>query len=446
MHGSPLQEFCPERLSYRFEPALGCFCHGYDRDVHMFVLWEKSRPQWDRILQDLRTRFVIKDLRFVTWPSEDVHDNFLRLYGVPPVGSSPPSSAFRRQDVVGGGTFCLVVVEDPNSQYVFHRTFSKKTELVNRNVVAAKELYRTWSGGGYRIHSSNSLGEFFRDMSLLVGVVELDRILGSTGSTVEDPLPVSRSLAGAGGWRDFGELFSHLRRSIRYLVMRNFESLPDDLEGSDADIDALCVSPQDFAALANANVRVDDVGKFACETVVGGRVVPLDLRFVGDGYFDAAWQLDMLRRVTVHRDIVMVPSQEDHFFSLLWHAKLQKKQLTQAYRTRLLELGRTIGLGPDATDSMSQDDRIAELLGGYLYSQGYQVTSPLDPWVERNSDFASLLLGFGPLWERERTMDELLVAGALARMPALWRWRTRLTRPAASAFRRLRRWSHWRSS
>jgi hypothetical protein len=439
----PLAAFRPGRLRYRHDAQLGAFAHNYERDLHMFVLWESAREQWPVIVQDIARHFTLLDIRHITWPTSQVDDNFLRLYGSPPQGGT--GTHFKRKEIVGAGTFAVVTVEDPAPRYIYDRTFSKKVELVNRAIVEAKARYRSWTGGGFRVHSSNSLGEFFRDMTLLVGAEELTRLLARVEPYAAEPAITAASLAGADGWPNLRALFEHLVRAVDCMVLRNFEQLPTALSAGDADVDALCRSPHDVAAIANATVRVDANGKFACETLVGGAALQMDLRFVGDGYYDAAWQGDMLARSQLHHGCVVVPSPQDHFFSLLYHAKLHKRAVKPAYGPRLTALARALGLPAYGNTDLTQEDEASGLLAGFLAASHYRLNMPLDVWVDFNAAFALRLQAEGLMWERDHARDRLAVSALLARLPLLWRWREGLTGPATSALRVARRVA-WRGS
>jgi hypothetical protein len=434
----PLSAFLPARLRYCYDASRGRLQHNFERDLHMFVLWEHAGPEWARIIGDLDRRFDVIHQRHVTWPVDDVDDNFLRLYGSAPLAGRASETVFRRKEIVGAGTFAIVVVEDPDPHYVYDRTFSRKVEIVNQRIAEAKATYREWTGGGFRVHSSNSLGEFFRDMTLLVGAHELDRLLAVDVRDVA-PSAVQESLAGAGGWRDLPELFIHLRRAARYVVLRNFEALPRSLMDGDGDIDALCADPNELAALANAAVQTDRDGKFACAAMVAGKPVSLDLRWPGDGYFDTAWQAAVLVDA-VDQDGVIVPSIPDRFFTLLYHAKVHKKEVKDVYKERLRSLAQAVGLGHYRDANLSSDAAAADLLGGYMVSRGYRFTLPRDVWVGVNGPFVTHLKAHGLVWQQERAASELLAGAVLARLPLFWRWRRRLTRMVAATTRWSMRW------
>lgn len=437
-HKLPMAAYRPALLAYNFDESANCLRHNFERDLHMFVLWEHARPSWERILDDIARRFVPVHVRHITWPESDVDDNFLRLYGSAPMGSMADATVFKRKEIVGAGTFMLVVVEDANPVYVFDRTFSRKVEVVNRHIVEAKTEYRAWTGGGFRVHSSNSLGEFYRDMSLLVGIDDLDMLLGARQPDLT-PRHVRSSLAGSQGWANLGELFRHLNRAARYVVLRNFESLPERLEEGDADIDALCDSPTDLAAISNARVVADRAGKFACETLVAGQRIAFDLRTVGDGYFDARWQAAVLS-AAMDRQGVSVPSPPDHFFTLLYHAKVHKPTVKPAYQARLRTLASAVGLSHYVDRDLADDDVAVDLLGGYMASRQFRVELPSDLWVRLNGAFVARLRSHGLMWEQERVASMRSAAALIARLPFLWRWRRRLSAPLAGLYRRAAAW------
>lgn len=441
----PLSAFRPAALDYRFNPTLGGFEHDFDRDLHVFVLWEKSAEHWAAIRRDLEASFTLLHVAHVSWTPQLVDDNFLRLYGMAPTGPTAGGSVSKRSQTVGGGPFMLLVVEDPVPVYVYDRTFSKKVELVNRNVAQAKARYRALTGGGFKVHSSNSLGEFFRDGTLLLGAAKVQELLTRREAWCGDALPLSADLAGAAGWPSLQALFEHLQRSCLYAVLRNFEPLPDRLPDGDADLDLLCRDAADLAAVANAQIIVQAGGKFACQTQVAGQALQLDVRVVGDGYYDDRWQLRMLQAAQPQGGRVMVLSPDDHFFSLLYHAKVHKRSVSEAYRHRLPALAAGIGLEAHRTADFADDKVAAGLLAGFLASRDYRCTTPLDLGVYCNGAFIELLHAEGLIWERERDRDTTRVAAVLARAPVLWRFRRRLSAPVAMAYRAMKKRA-WRSA
>jgi hypothetical protein len=147
----------------------------------------------------------------------------------------------------------------------------------------------------------------------------------------------------------------------------------------------------------------------------------------------------MLRRAVLHRELVRVPSPDDLFFSLLYHAKVHKHDVKPAYVTRLAALARALGFDAFGAADVTGDEAALKILVGFLSSTGYRVSVPLDPWVGWNRPFVRSLRGAGLIAERERQRDRMRASVTLSRVPLLWRWHTRLAVPAASAWRALRR-------
>jgi hypothetical protein len=131
--------------------------------VYVFVLWSQSRDQEQRILDHLAIRFTVVDLVEVTWTPDDTFARSLtRMYG----DALPPGSDKERQ--CGTGPFLLVVVEDPAPRFRLRPT-GRGRRLLNSNVYDARLRYRQWTGGGYRVHASDSLRETERNLQLLLG-------------------------------------------------------------------------------------------------------------------------------------------------------------------------------------------------------------------------------------------------------------------------------------
>jgi hypothetical protein len=288
----------------------------------------------------------------------------------------------RKPENVGSGPFLFCAVRDDDPRYVFDRSVSGDIELVNAGVAAAKQELRDLIGGKYLIHSSNSIREFFEQAVLLVGprkLEELLRIQRWDGKVH----PLEQDLAGADGWVDFSELLSVLNLSSNYLVLRNFECLPENFFAAENDIDILCDRLPRLAAAANATKRGKPHKLSAYSVKVSGRDVSLDARYIGDGYYDALWQSSMLARKARHRTF-FVPRADDHFFSLLYHAKIQKREVKTEYIPQLEELAHRIGMQWVGTDHIADDEKAAYLLLGYLRANGFGYCEPADRSVVRN--------------------------------------------------------------
>jgi hypothetical protein len=167
-------------------------------ETHLFVLWSASRSEEQRILDDLATHFTVLDIVEVTWtPGEVFARNLSRMYG----DALPPGSD--KEVHCGSGPFLAVVVRDDRPRYRLRRT-NLGLELLDSTVFDARARYREWTGGGYRIHASDSPGEAGRNLALLLGrrPSDFDRELPRTEvvrGQAGDPL-------GTHGWESVDQL------------------------------------------------------------------------------------------------------------------------------------------------------------------------------------------------------------------------------------------------
>ena len=171
------------------------------------------------------------------------------------------------------------------------------------------------------------------------------------------------------------DFFSILNaRGTDYLVLRNYENLTETdsffLDGH-PDIDILCRDSMEIVNSINAQTTRKDIPPFKGDGThyyifIEGKKVSLDLRFPGDGYYCQTWEEDMLQRKRmVDGFYVMAP--EDYFFSLIYHAVVQKRVFTEEYRIRLIEMAADLGLFPDSLN----ENGFLSLLQDYMRKHGY---------------------------------------------------------------------------
>lgn len=380
----PVSSFTPSDFALTFDASLAGFVHSYDRDLQLFVVWERARSHEDEIIAIIEEKFRVLAEFEVVWSPDRVIENFERLYSDPLTGSSTKHRG------VGSGPFLLIVAEDPEPLYRYRQNVSGYVELTNVHVSDAKRAARKLAGG-YTVHSSNNMREFFRDAVLLLGPDLLDETVTAESMNGRRPRQtVARDLMGADGWSDLAELLAVLHRASEYVVLRNYEGLPGELD-HDPEIDLLTRDRLDFVAITNARGDLDETSGAAFTTTVGDREIVLDVRFVGDGYLDGAWQSEMLSRRTWTPGGLAVPRADDYFFSLLYHAKVQKPDVKPVYVPRLEELGSVLGLSDTVSTRATQDDVALSLLDGFLGGHAYGVPRAIDRGVYRNDAFVEQL-------------------------------------------------------
>ena len=332
-------------------------------ELHIVVLWEYARREEDRILKDLARRLEIVHTEILTWPG-DPEECFGRFYGA----NLPDARG--KVLVCGGGAFRLIVVRDNAPRYGLVET-SRGLESANLNLFELKTLYREWTGGGHRVHTTNTVAEAAHDIFLLTGHGTADWENGR-------PAGKLAVLPGRNGWASLRELFSVLDRFTPYAVLRNAEMLPDAFDPSlHGDIDLLVTDPGQAAHLLGARKVFPEPHRVHYEVTVGGRPVRFDFRFIGDGYYDTAWERRMLeRRVSANGVRLLHP--EDAFFALVYHALFHKFEIAPDYIAKAAALAAAAGLA--WTDYANTLLRLED----FLARNGYARPRPADVSVRWN--------------------------------------------------------------
>eukprot|EP00579_Thalassiosira_antarctica_P003112 CAMPEP_0201905188 /NCGR_PEP_ID=MMETSP0902-20130614/56382_1 /ASSEMBLY_ACC=CAM_ASM_000551 /TAXON_ID=420261 /ORGANISM="Thalassiosira antarctica, Strain CCMP982" /LENGTH=205 /DNA_ID=CAMNT_0048439295 /DNA_START=792 /DNA_END=1406 /DNA_ORIENTATION=- len=183
-------------------------------------------------------------------------------------------------------------------------------------------------GGGYSIHATDNIQECKDNMKALMLHHEYQHRHFDTLRRVFDVLNFSES---------------------KYVVLRNFEKMPDNVavDSNHLDVDLLVDdyyevkrildgdSPQHFWSVSYENGEHRVVNTVS----IGGHGVNFDVRHVGDNYLDKQWQQDILKRRFSSRTGIYIPSEEDHLFSIIYHAIIQKKVISDTYVKVMTKIG-----------------------------------------------------------------------------------------------------------
>lgn len=356
-------------------------------ELHLFILWQKVGRSRDALLRRLREEFTVLRVFQVRWSPSLFSANLTRFYGQ----ALPPGC--RKEEDCGSGPFTLVVVRDDRPAHDLRDT-TRGRRRVNTRTFDLKSRFRATDGGGLPVHATDTVQETAHDLTLLLGE-PADRFTarhpGEWSGEIE---PLRRDLAGARGWRSMDELFAVLEQTLEYLILRNFEGLPEQytLEGH-GDIDLLVADFRDACLVTNATPVFSTPRRVHQHVMVGGSAVPFDFRHVGDGYYDAAWQRHMLLTRTRTPSGCRVPDVENHFYGLLYHAAVHKPAIGADYVARLEQLAATAGVPTGGTRLYDNPRALRRFLLTWMRPRGYRFTLPQDPSVHFNSDVAGTPLG-----------------------------------------------------
>ena len=181
-------------------------------EVHIVLIWEKGLNKFDDILYDLKNSFQIIDVRRVNWSKNFFSNNLSRFYG-----ENLPDGSFKEKHC-GTGPFIVIVIKQDTVTYENRKT-SKGFCLVNSELFDKKEMYRDWTGGGHKIHTSNDLNESKHDIFFLFNK-EIEEYMENQNwnEKIED---YSKNIRGYNGWSDMQDLFNFINRSSNYIILSN---------------------------------------------------------------------------------------------------------------------------------------------------------------------------------------------------------------------------------
>ena len=338
-------------------------------ELHLFAIWPFARSQEDRMLADIAEHAQIVSTFVADWPKRvSAECGYRRFYG--PLLPDAVGKAKR----AGEGKFRLVIVRIADPRYDWRLT-QRGYELVNLDMFEMKWRYRGWVGGNHRVHGTNSVEETRRDVMMLTGRSLDDWASGRVAVGDVTVLP------GEGGWKSLAEMFAFLNEAHPYVILRNGEGLPGSFDPAHDDIDILVDNAKACVSLLGAEKARG--GAAAHIVRVGGREVKLDIRCVGDGYYDERWERAMLDTRRLSPDGVFMLSPEHAFQSLVYHVLYHKRAIAKDYYSKLAKLAEALGIaGGGVLDWF-------EALDAFIWTNGYEFSAPKDPSVHLNAALVS---------------------------------------------------------
>ncbi|QLH10208.1 hypothetical protein [Nitrosarchaeum sp. AC2] len=228
--------------------------------------------------------------------------------------------------------------------------------------------YREWIGVDYALHASNSYKETNHDLMLLIGKKSED---------LEKDLPekwngsikkIESELIGHNGWTDMKQFLDSLNVISNYVILRNFEELPDKFVHHDIDI--LTDNVKMISDLINEEKSA--IGK--ASIMIGDKKILLDFRYQEGHHYDEKWAKDILKRRIMHPSGFYVPCNEDYFYTLLYHGIVQK-QIREEYKKILYELAKKINFNENIEEILNDFTLSKKLLDKYMSKMRYHKTT-----------------------------------------------------------------------
>lgn len=352
-----------------------------NKELHIIVIWQNARYKEKEILEDIQKHLKIAECIEIEWNPKNIASNFTRFYGV-----KLPNRSFKEKEC-GSGKFLLVTVFDEKPHYEYMET-SRGFELVNKNLFELKNKYRSWTRGGHKIHSTNTIQETNHDITLMLGVNYDDYISSAPQKWNGKIKKIKRDITGYGGWKSLEEFFYVLNSTVKYCVLRNYEILPgqfnSDLHG---DIDILTDNYSDMVYITNAVPVFKKKYRVHHKVKINNEDVLFDFRFVGDNYYCYEFEENILNNRIINDKNIYIPTKENSFYSLVYHCLIHKREIAKDYYAKVKSLYDAIGLCKEYNidEYKYPFDLYYEILINYMFNHNYQFTKPQDLSVYFNT-------------------------------------------------------------
>lgn len=347
------------------------------QEIHLFILWENALFKKQEILEDMRKSFDILAMYNITWSKKKFSENLSRFYGT----NLPKGCG--KEEHCGTGTFFLVIVSCNNPKYD-KRDTSKGVQIVNVDMFDKKTYYRELTGGGHRVHATNSEIETNHDLTLLLGKSIKDFIKENPKFDIQEE-SLNQDLIGANGWKSVEEMFYVLNNCTNYAILRNYETLPEEIYVNDHnDIDIICDSYENVAYVLNAKKVFEENYRVHYEVKVQDKHAYFDLRHIGDDYYYKKLEEDLLETKIYNEKGFYTIANEYYFYTLLYHAILHKPNFSEDYKDRLKTMNKEFG-------NIKDEELYLKYLQDWLIKKQYLVTKPIDKSVQFNRKIAKKL-------------------------------------------------------
>ncbi len=372
-------------------------------EIHLFILWENALYKQKEILTKINEKFKIIKMYKIRWSEELFVKNLVRFYG------RSFSDCEAKAQHCGKGQFLLIIVKDENPIYE-KRDTSSGVRTVNVNLFDSKELFRNMTENGNKIHATNDIIETNHDITLLLNknikdfLEENEDKLKKQNKEIEQIEEINKDLFGANGWKDAKEMFYALNNCEKYAILRNYESLPEEIYVNEHnDIDIICESKQNCANILNAEKIFPAEYRVNYRTKVGDKYANFDLRYLGDNYYSENIEKNILEKREFNEKGFYTLNSEDYYYTLLYHAIIHKKTFKPDYKTRLIQMNKN-----KITENTDLEEMV-EILKKWLEKNKYLITIPKDKSVEFNIEN---VYKFKPLLEFEQTNNILKIFNA----------------------------------
>lgn len=108
------------------------------------------------------------------------------------------------------------------------------------------------------------------------------------------------------------------------------------------------------------------------------RNLQVDIRYIGDGYYDTNWEKALLERKVIFNKSIYVIDSKMYFYTLIYHAFFQKYYLSNEYFLRLKYMAKESG------KNITEKKQLEYILFKFMKKMGYKFTYTKDPGIILN--------------------------------------------------------------
>lgn len=354
-------------------------------ELHLFIIWSNGRNKQEEILEDMKKNFEIVKIYEVEWKKEEFAQNLSRFYG-----THLPKNC-RKETYCGNEKFILVILKVKNPIYEKRMT-TRGEEVVNIKMFDKKTQYRELTGGGDKVHGTNNEIETNHDLTLLLGKNIQDFLKDCTkwDGNIES---IKTDMYGAPKWKSVKDMFYALNNCCNYAILRNYESLPNEIYEQDHnDIDIICDSLDDVKYILNAEPTFEEEYRVQYKTKVEDIEVYFDLRHIGDNYYCKEMEKKILEERIYNENGFYTLNLENYFYTLLYHALIQKLDFHEDYKKKL------INMNVEKIELDTSLENYTQILKKWMLKNEFMMVKPNDESVIFNPH---MLEYFKPLIYRE---------------------------------------------
>lgn len=353
------------------------------KELHAFIVWENARKDIQKIVEQIEKEFKICKIYEISWPKERFVKNLKRFYGI------TLANPEEKKSKCGDGPFLLIVLNDMNPTYGKRKT-SLGSQNVNTNIYDFKMKTRRLLGSGFILHSSIHKKEANHDFTMLLGK-NLDELAMELNQDWDEQIERKKIDLYGNEWSNPKEVFKLLNATVNYVVLRNFENFPDDLISSDhVDVDLLTDEKFQMPFILNMEKENDENIGYKPVIKINNKKIKFDIKHIEDGYYDKKWSKNILKNKVMIDKGFFVPSDEDYFYSLLYHMLIHKNKIRKDYCDRLFNIIPNTLKHEFTRADFDDFKKLDGILNQFMKKHGYRKTNSA-AYTLRNNEISRLV-------------------------------------------------------